>query len=71
MPDILPCKIHVTFTASKYVGSSLAERYTYTASPKIDLGIRENYVAEIRLDGKAVQLALWDTAYVTSIYSTI
>lgn len=24
----------------------------------------ENYVAEIRLDGKAVQLALWDTAYV-------
>jgi GTPase SAR1 family protein len=22
----------------------------------------ENYVAEIRLDGKAVQLALWDTA---------
>jgi hypothetical protein len=27
----------------------------------------ENYVAEIRLDGKAVQLALWDTAYVASI----
>ena len=26
--------------------------------------IFENYVAEIRLDGKAVQLALWDTAYV-------
>jgi Rho family protein len=24
--------------------------------------IFENYVAEIRLDGKAVQLALWDTA---------
>jgi hypothetical protein len=24
----------------------------------------ENYVAEIRLDGKPVQLALWDTAYV-------
>ncbi|CEQ42529.1 SPOSA6832_04369 [Sporobolomyces salmonicolor] len=27
--------------------------------------IFENYVAEIRLDGKPVQLALWDTAYVT------
>lgn len=26
--------------------------------------IFENYVAEIRLDGKAVQLALWDTACV-------
>lgn len=24
--------------------------------------IFENYVAEIRLDGKPVQLALWDTA---------
>jgi hypothetical protein len=29
--------------------------------------IFENYVAEIRLDGKPVQLALWDTAYVTSL----
>jgi Rho family, other len=28
--------------------------------------IFENYVAEIRLDGKPVQLALWDTAYVPS-----
>jgi hypothetical protein len=27
MSDILPCEIHVTLTASKYVGSSLAERY--------------------------------------------
>ena len=27
--------------------------------------IFENYVAEIRLDGKPVQLALWDTAYVS------
>jgi hypothetical protein len=26
------------------------------------IAIFENYVAEIRLDGKAVQLALWDTA---------
>jgi hypothetical protein len=24
----------------------------------------ENYLAEIQLDGKTVQLALWDTAYV-------
>jgi hypothetical protein len=29
--------------------------------------IFENYVAEIRLDGKPVQLALWDTAYVISL----
>jgi hypothetical protein len=32
------------------------------------IAIFENYVAEIRLDGKAVQLALWDTAYVTLPY---
>ncbi|KAI0758726.1 ras-domain-containing protein [Fomes fomentarius] len=30
--------------------------------PKEYVAIFENYVAEIRLDGKAVQLALWDTA---------
>lgn len=29
--------------------------------------IFENYVAEIRLDGKPVQLALWDTAFVPSL----
>jgi hypothetical protein len=28
------------------------------------IAIFENYVAEIRLDGKPVQLALWDTAFV-------
>lgn len=26
----------------------------------------DNYVTEIELDGKPVQLALWDTAYVTT-----
>jgi hypothetical protein len=31
------------------------------------LAIFENYVAEIRLDGKPVQLALWDTACVFSL----
>jgi hypothetical protein len=31
---------------------------------KLSVAIFENYVAEIRLDGKPVQLALWDTAYV-------
>ena len=31
-----------------------------------DAAIFENYVAEIRLDGKPVQLALWDTACVLS-----
>ncbi|KAH9915920.1 ras-domain-containing protein [Epithele typhae] len=30
--------------------------------PKEYVTIFENYVAEIRLDGKAIQLALWDTA---------
>jgi hypothetical protein len=39
-------------------------------TPKLT-AVFENYVAEIRLDGKAVQLALWDTAYVASVYSTI
>jgi hypothetical protein len=29
----------------------------------LNAAIFENYVAEIRLDGKPVQLALWDTAY--------
>jgi hypothetical protein len=29
--------------------------------------IFENYVAEIRLDGKPVQLALWDTAFVLAL----
>jgi Rho family, other len=32
------------------------------------IAIFENYVAEIRLDGKAVQLALWDTAYVVAYH---
>lgn len=31
------------------------------------VAIFENYVAEIRLDGKPVQLALWDTACVPCI----
>jgi hypothetical protein len=35
------------------------------------LAIFENYVAEIRLDGKPVQLALWDTAYVQVLRSLV
>jgi hypothetical protein len=38
---------------------------TYLAELDLSLlAIFENYVAEIRLDGKPVQLALWDTACV-------
>ena len=33
------------------------------------VAIFENYVAEIRLDGKPVQLALWDTACVSLLSS--
>ena len=32
----------------------------------LNTAIFENYVAEIRLDGKPVQLALWDTACVSN-----
>lgn len=36
----------------------------FTHTSLLFIAIFENYVAEIRLDGKPVQLALWDTAYV-------
>lgn len=35
------------------------------------VAIFENYVAEIRLDGKPVQLALWDTACVLFLSSPL
>ena len=63
---ILHFDIHVAFSFSSnrvclscHALAMLRTHYTRTL-----IAIFENYVAEIRLDGKAVQLALWDTAYV-------
>jgi hypothetical protein len=55
------------FSATEYVCHVLSQCCVLTR-PIILIAIFENYVAEIRLDGKAVQLALWDTAYVALPY---
>ena len=39
--------------------------------PRCLAAIFENYVAEIRLDGKPVQLALWDTACVILLFDCV
>jgi hypothetical protein len=61
----LPSNIHATLAATKWVCSSLTEDCALIRRSLPNLtAIFENYVAEIRLDGKAVHLGLWDTAYV-------
>ncbi|KAH8114925.1 rho small monomeric GTPase [Phellopilus nigrolimitatus] len=42
--------------------TSLLSCFALGEFPKEYVSIFDNYVAEIRLDGKSVQLALWDTA---------
>jgi hypothetical protein len=65
MSGILPSDIHAPLAATEYICSSLTERCGLIGARLFNLtAVFENYVAEIRLDGKAVHLALWDTAYV-------
>jgi len=67
MSGISPSDIHVPLAATEYICfcSSLTERCGLIGARLFNLtAVFENYVAEIRLDGKAVHLALWDTAYV-------
>lgn len=44
--------------------SSARPLHAMVADVSLLTAIFDNYVAEIRLDGKPVQLALWDTACV-------
>jgi hypothetical protein len=51
-----------------FIGTEQVGSLTHWILTNRSAAIFENYVAEIRLDGKAVQLALWDTACVMVVF---
>ena len=63
MSSNIPGDTHFNPSATEYVCASVTTT-AHELNTRDPVAIFENYVAEIRLDGKAVQLALWDTAYV-------
>jgi hypothetical protein len=61
----IPGNVYFHPLATEYVCALVkTTAHQLNTYPRDFVAIFENYVAEIRLDGKAVQLALWDTAYV-------
>lgn len=70
--SVVPSNIHATLAATKCVCSLLTQHSGSLDARLPNLtAVFENYVAEIRLDGKAVHLGLWDTAYVVFCFFTI
>ena len=63
MTDISQCEIHITLTDTKYVGPLLTERHALIRCLNLT-AVFEQYHMKARMDGKDVELALWDTAYV-------
>lgn len=55
---------HILFDSNQVRASCILGYSSPLTSHGRFIAIFENYVAEIRLDGKPVQLALWDTACV-------
>ena len=64
----LPLRVYPVLTIhSTYDSNPVSAHNAFSSHCRIHVctppsAIFENYVAEIRLDGKPVQLALWDTA---------
>src|SRR4051812_22320409 len=62
-----PLTSRFLFAATECVASYVLESPHSDPSDLLPLAVFDNYVAEIRLDEKPIQLALWDTAYVMSL----